>query len=174
MDTHDDFDTQRASAPVGSIVEGTVAWVPSAGVIGVGVDLDLPALGFVDVVRLPTDPADWPSVGCRSTFEVVQHRPGQIRLEPMDPALRRAPTGDRYPTAEWNEIKRRYPVGSTVEMKVIRTFNSNRECSVTDGFLRETVEWSGRAPTEGARRNYRVERHRDTTQRVILVPSSAA
>jgi hypothetical protein len=165
----DELDRQRTSAPVGSILQGTVTWVPSpAGVIGVGVDLDLPARGFVDVLELPLNPDDWPTVGHRSTFEVLQHRRGEIRLSPTDEALRRAPDRGRYSAEDWADIKARYPVGSDVEMTVTRTFHSNRECSVEDGRLHETVEWSEEEPSVGAQRTFRVERHLDSAQRVIL------
>ncbi len=165
----DDLDVQRASAPVGSIVPGTVTWVPSpTGVVGVGVDLELSARGFVDVLELPLSPDDWPSVGHRSTFEVLQHRRGEIRLCPTDPALRRAPIRNRYSAEDWAGIKAGYPIGSDVEMTVTRTFRSNRECSVDDGLLAETLEWSGEEPRVGAQRTLRVERHLDSVQRVIL------
>lgn len=52
--------------------------------------------------------------------------------------------------------------------EITRTFRLNRECSVDDGRLDETVEWSGVEPSVGAKRTFRVERHLDTVQRVIL------
>jgi hypothetical protein len=166
----DDLDRQRASAPIGTVVHGTVAWVPSPiGVIGIGVDLGLQSRGFVDLLALPRNSEDWPTVGDTSTFEVLQHRHGEIRLLPADPALRRSPTHHRWSETAWSDVKGRYPVGSEVEMTVTRTFVANRECSVDDGHLQETVEWSGQEPAVGERRTFRVERHLDSIQRVVLV-----
>lgn len=145
------------------------------GTVGVFVDLDLPALGFVDVLGLPMNPDEWPAVGRTTKFEVLQHDVGQIRLRPLDPALRRSSSAKRYSGQKWDEIKRRYPVGSLVELTVVQFFMSNWGCAVSDGFLDEVVEWSGEAPAEGTPQRCRVERHLDSSQRVVLVsPESNA
>jgi len=74
---------------VGQRLTGTVVLVPRLGSIGVFVDLGLPDIGFVDVLRLPHDPERWPRVGTVTTFEVVWITDRcQIRLAPLDPAFR--------------------------------------------------------------------------------------
>lgn len=169
MDSVDDLERQRAAAPIGTTVTGTISSVPSPlGVVGVFVDLGLAAIGFVDHGALPFDPADWPRVGQTTTFEVLQHRYRQIRLYPTDAALRRSPTLRGYTADRWEAIRRRYPIGAVAEMTVHEVFPGNRECRVTDGFLRETVEWSGDAPRPGTLQRYRVVQHLNVTQRVLL------
>lgn len=172
MDALDDLDRQRASAPVGTVVQGTVAYVPRpTGVIGVFVDLGLPTGGFIDLGELPLDTDRWPAVGDNLTLEVQQHRQGQIRLSPLDPALR------RHPALSWrcgeSDITSRYPVGAVVDMTVTYVFTANRECSVSDGYLDTTVEWSGERPIEGASMPCRVERHGAITRQVVLAPLPA-
>lgn len=65
-------------------------WVPRPGAIGIGIDLGLPAGGFVDVLHLPLDDARWPAKGTTADFTIwwMDERP-QIRLMPADPRYRR-------------------------------------------------------------------------------------
>src|SRR6478735_8326193 len=51
-------------------------------------DLGAPPDGFVDILILPEDPNQWPPVGHEGFFEILQHRPGQVRLFPTDPSMR--------------------------------------------------------------------------------------
>ncbi|ANZ37189.1 hypothetical protein BBK82_15070 [Lentzea guizhouensis] len=82
------WESFRAYLSIGQQLTGTVDWVPRPGVIGVGVDLDLPFDGFVDVLWLPRDAERWPRVGTVTTFEVVWlDDRQQIRLKPLDPAF---------------------------------------------------------------------------------------
>ena len=136
--------------------------------VGIFVDLGLPAGGFVDVLTLPMDPDDWPSVGTILDFEVLQHHPGQVRLYPLDPRYRRAERGWGYTPEQWSDLKRRYPVGSVVTLRVSEVFRSNRECRITDGFLIEGVDWSGSEPGIGDEADYLVTEHRDTVRRLLL------
>ncbi|MET9382764.1 hypothetical protein ABZY09_17235 [Streptomyces sp. NPDC002928] len=75
--------------PSGARVTGTIApspWPP--GRTGLRVDLGLPVDGFVDVLHLPREGADWPPVDRVLEFEVVtvlfmpKSRAPQIRLRP--------------------------------------------------------------------------------------------
>lgn len=79
----------RATLQVGQRLSGTITWIPKPGAIGIGVDLGLPAGGFIDVLLLPRDPQRWPELGSRTEFVIssMDTRP-QIRLCPVDPALR--------------------------------------------------------------------------------------
>jgi hypothetical protein len=64
------------------------------GAIGVFVDLGLAVGGFVDVLMLPFDATQWPTVGTVAEFEIwwMDERP-QIRLKPIDPAYLREDFG---------------------------------------------------------------------------------
>ncbi|MEV0662719.1 hypothetical protein ACIBI3_22285 [Actinomadura luteofluorescens] len=75
---------------LGQPLSGTVVWVPRPGAIGIGVDLGLPVGGFVDVLHLPVDSAQWPAKGTTTDFTIwwMDERP-QIRLMPADPRYRR-------------------------------------------------------------------------------------
>jgi hypothetical protein len=71
---------------------GTVAWMLRPGVTGIGVDLGLPARGFVDFDHMPRDPARWPALGTVTTFIIwwIDEWPRpEIRLVPADPRYRR-------------------------------------------------------------------------------------
>ncbi|MBE3008392.1 hypothetical protein IL992_04225 [Microbispora sp. NEAU-D428] len=80
----------RPQLQLGQRLTGTVVWVPQPGTIGIGIDVDLPIGGFVDVLLLPRDTTRWPAQGSRLAFHVwwMDDRP-QIRLLPADPHLRR-------------------------------------------------------------------------------------
>lgn len=75
----------RPQLRLGQPLAGTVVWVPRPGAIGIGVDVGLAVGGFVDVLMLPFDPAQWPTVGTVAEFEIwwFDERP-QIRLRPVD------------------------------------------------------------------------------------------
>lgn len=57
---------------------------------GIFVDLNLPVVGFVDVLLLPHDAGRWPETGTETDFEIwwMDERP-QIRLKPVDSAYLR-------------------------------------------------------------------------------------
>ncbi|MBL1075835.1 hypothetical protein JK358_15675 [Nocardia sp. 2] len=78
--------------PEGSRVTGTVEALPwGPGQTGILVDIGIPIPGFVDKAHLPGDPGEWPTIGVRGTFRVLQIRFSQwedtarlqIRLEPI-------------------------------------------------------------------------------------------
>ncbi|WP_329125221.1 hypothetical protein [Streptomyces sp. NBC_01465] len=88
--------------PDGTRLTGTVARTPwPSGVTGLFVDLGLPVGGFVDVVHLPYDGADWPAEDTVVAFEIVTVRawPPQIRLRPLDGLSRRTPPRGSPPPA---------------------------------------------------------------------------
>jgi hypothetical protein len=89
-------DPSRQRFPIGARVVGTVADVPRPGGIGVFVKLEGRTQGFVDVLHLPLETHEWPSVGSVATFEILRHRRGQVRLFPVGDGIpvprRRFPT----------------------------------------------------------------------------------
>ncbi|MFJ1766000.1 hypothetical protein ACIOD2_37120 [Amycolatopsis sp. NPDC088138] len=155
---------------VGSAVTGTVSLIPRPGAIGIIVDLDGETEGFVDVLSLPRQVESWPAVGTRTTFEVLDRRPGQIRLWPLDARFRSGPLGNGVSEDDWRARKSRYPVGVTLTAEVSQAF-------VSDGsyFVRYEGGWSllegeGDLPAVGSRAEYEVVRHLDTTRRTLLRP----
>jgi hypothetical protein len=133
-----------------------------AGRAGVVVDLSQPPQGWVDVLHLPEDPTHWPAVGVTGLFEVLQHRPGQVRLFPLDAGMRgRRTRFSRWSGEEWAEITRRYPEGSVVVGAVTQVFPSNRaftvefeDCWLTRKTVRTVPHYrrhSGRRPTRDLR-----------------------
>ncbi|TLP54507.1 hypothetical protein [Microbispora triticiradicis] len=86
----DVWDQLRSRLQLGQQLTGTVVWVPNPRATGIGVDVDLPIGGFVDVFQLPHDTTRWPVVGTQMAFYVwwMDDRP-QIRLLPADPHYRR-------------------------------------------------------------------------------------
>jgi hypothetical protein len=80
-----DLDGARRLLPEGSQVNGIISQVSQPGVTGVFVDLPHGMVGFVDVIQLPRNADEWPKPGQRLRFEVLQHRPGEVRLWPLDP-----------------------------------------------------------------------------------------
>src|SRR5437667_12714862 len=114
----------RLAFPVGDRVPGAVSAVPmGAGRAGVLVDLGQPPDGWIDVLHLPEDPTRWPAVGLAGYFEVLQHRPGQVRLFPLDARMRgRRMRLSRWSGEEWAAITRRYPEGSGVAGTVTHVF----------------------------------------------------
>lgn len=81
MEPPDDLTIARRRFPVGSRVRARIEAVPwGPGRTGVVVDLGGPGHGFVDILHLPDNPEDWPPAGRVGFFEVLQHRPGEVRL----------------------------------------------------------------------------------------------
>ncbi|MFE9917656.1 hypothetical protein ACFYPG_21105 [Micromonospora sp. NPDC005553] len=170
----DKFDTARRRFPVGEHIRGEVVLIPKPGAIGLMVDVGQEAEGFVDVLVLPHEPADWPAVGTVTTFEVLEHRTGQVRLLPLDERFR---SQTYLPSSlshqQWTSIKARFPIGSVVTATVTHVFVSNRECVVRFEDCWSSLEWNGDAPKIGDTDRYTVTRHLDVTRRVILTPSAA-
>jgi hypothetical protein len=78
-----------------------------------------------------------------------------------------------YSDEDWADLKSHYPIGAVVKAKVVNAFPSNRTSWVTDGRLTSLVEWSSMTslPGEGVQRDYRVMKHLDATQRILLAPA---
>ena len=115
--TEDELDLQRGRYPLGAHITGRVSHIPRPGAIGLFVDLGEPPGGFVDVLNLPYAADEWPTVGTEATFEVVQHRVGQVRLWPLDPELRTTDPVGR----STEQLHARYPVGSDITGVVPRS-----------------------------------------------------
>lgn len=134
--------------------------------IGIFLDAGEPPTGFVDVTALPHDPARWPRVGDESEFEVLQHREGQMRLWPTDPAWRGG--AHWVDDQEWTVITSAMHVGDVVPGRVTQVYTANRECSVDLGVATAIAEWSGEAPAVGQERQVVVKAVLDTTRRVLI------
>jgi hypothetical protein len=148
-----------------------VARIPKPGVIGLFVDLGHEPEGFVDVLSLPREPGEWPPVGTVTTFEVLQHRPGQVRLFPLDDRFRSPDRLPGVPTqVQWLLIKDRFPVGSEVTATVTRVFQANREYVVRFADCWSVLEWTGEAPRVGAAGRYTVTRYLDHTRQILITP----
>jgi hypothetical protein len=134
-------------------VRGTVIAIPiGPGRAGVLVDLGQPPQGWVDVLHLPDDPTQWPAVGMTGLVEVLQHRPGQVRLFPLDAGMRGRRT--RFPRwwgEDWAAITRRYPEGSVVAGTVTHVFPGNREYPVEFDDCWSVVEYEDIEPMVGSR-----------------------
>jgi hypothetical protein len=171
----DDLDLARARFPVGKHIRGRVSRLLKPGVIGLFVDLGQEPEGFVDVLWLPYEPGDWPVVGTVTTFEVLQHTPGQVRLFPLDDRFRRPsclPTGRTW--EQWLLIRDRFPVGSLVTGTVTHVYQYNREYVVRFEDYWSLLEWTGDAPEVGATGRYTVTKHLDRTLRIMLTPTDPA
>jgi hypothetical protein len=154
---------------VGSVVAGTVSIIPRPGAIGLFVDLGDAPQGFVDVLSLPRQLAEWPPVGTKITFEVLTRSPRQIRLWPLEPRFRSGPFDNGVSEDEWRARKARYPAGANLTAEVTAAY-------VSDGSYMVEYEggWSyieGRPPEVGSRAEYEVLRHLDTTRRTLLRPA---
>ncbi|MFF4779363.1 hypothetical protein ACFY05_41760 [Microtetraspora fusca] len=88
--SQDVWNQLRARLQLAQRLSGTAIWVPHPGAIGIGVDVDLPIGGFVDVLLLPRDTTQWPLEGTQMEFYIwwIDEYP-QIRLLPADPRHRR-------------------------------------------------------------------------------------
>ncbi|WP_433114699.1 hypothetical protein [Micromonospora sp. CA-246542] len=174
MAERDELDVARRRLPVGEHVTGQVVHIPRPGAIGLLVDLGQDVEGFVDVLVLPHDPAEWPSVGAVLTFEVLQHRPGQVRLFPLDASFRsRTYLPTNLSPEEWLALKMRFPTGSAVTATVTHLFTSNREYVVRFEDCSAALEWTGQVPRVGATGRYTITRHLDHTRRVVLTPTDS-
>ncbi len=162
--TEDELDLQRGRYPLGAHITGRVSHIPRPGAIGLFVDLGEPPGGFVDVLNLPYAADEWPTVGTEATFEVVQHRVGQVRLWPLDPELRTTDPVGR----STEQLHARYPVGSDITGVVTEVFPSNREYWVEFGDDGAAVEWTGVAPEIGDVRRFRVSRHLMSPRALLL------
>ncbi|WP_280419498.1 hypothetical protein [Nocardia carnea] len=155
--------------PIGDHVTGVVTHIPRPGAIGLFVDLGRSPIGFVDVMNLPLSADQWPAVGTMTEFEVLQHRRGQVRLWPLDSALRSSRAG--FPVmseSEWRVVKSRYPVGAGVAAEITDVFPVNREYFVTFDGLWSGLSWSGTPPVVGTTAQFAVDRHLDATRRIRL------
>jgi len=171
----DDLDIARARFPVGKHIRGRVSRLLKPGAVGLFVDLGQEPGGFVDVLWLPYEPGDWPPVGTVTTFEVLQHTPGQVRLFPLDERFRcppSLPTGRTH--EQWLLIKDRFPVGSQVTGTVTHVYRYNREYAVRFEDCRSLLEWTGDVPQVGATGGYTVTKHLDQTLRIMLTPTDPA
>jgi hypothetical protein len=142
------------------------------GRAGAAVDLGDAVPGWVDVLLLPEEPADWPRAGRSGFFEVLQHRGFEIRLLPLDAGMRSwGCRCSRWSGPEWAAISQRWPVGSVVGATVMEVFASNREYTVrfADGW--EAVEYDGTPPHPGTVVRLVVERLSEWTRRLILQPA---
>lgn len=166
--TESDLDAARRTFLVGDHVTGTVTLIPRPGVIGLFVDLGTPPTGFVDVLHLPRSVDEWPGVGTVTDFEVLQHRHRQVRLWPLDDAFR-VGTADYWRSEpEWHAVKHRYPVGAEVIAEITHVYPSNREYTVRFDGVWSALEWTDTPPVAGTSARFVVERHLDTTRRVLL------
>lgn len=141
----------RRTFPIGDRVRGTVSAIPMGpGRAGILVDLGQPPEGWVDVLHLPHDPARWPVVGRTGLFDVLHHRPGQVRLFPLDAGMRGTRARySRWSGEEWAAITRRYPQGSIVVGTVTDLFPGNRECTVVFDDCWSVVEYDDNEPVVG-------------------------
>jgi hypothetical protein len=104
-------------------------------------------------------------------FEVLQHRPAQVRLFPLDERFRSPDRLPGVPTREqWLVIKDRFLVGSEVTATVTGVFPANREYVVRFEDCWSTLEWTGDAPRVGTANRYTVTRHLDQTRRIMITP----
>jgi hypothetical protein len=171
-----DLSEARRLLPEGSQVTGTISVVPKPGVIGVFVDLPHGIEGFVDVLELPRDAGQWPEPGQVLRFEVLQHRPGQVRLWPLDPRFHHHEMPQET-EAEWRRAKLRYPVGSVVSAQVARVFPRNHEYWIrftgddSQHWSSALLPWTGEPPVEGSTGYYRIVAHLDTTRRIMVAPA---
>ncbi|WP_157437871.1 hypothetical protein [Actinoplanes subtropicus] len=162
----------RHRFPVGDRVRGRISALPwGPGLTGLFVDLGAAPDGFVDVLHLPEDPGHWPSVGHEGLFEVLKHRPGQVRLFPLDASMR----SKRYrvslwPGNEWTAITARYPVGSVVTGTVTDLFLPDREYAVRFPDFWSVVQYDGAPPAVGSSGAYIVTRQLEWTRRLLVNP----
>jgi hypothetical protein len=171
----DRLDAARARFPVGEEITGQVIHIPRPGTIGLLVDLGHEPQGFVDVLHLPRDPDQWPPVETVTAFEVLQHRPGQVRLFPLDERFRSPDHLLGTPTLDdWQVIKGRFPVGFEVAATVTSVYPANREYGVQFEDRWATLEWTGDAPLLGSTSRFVVAGHLDETRRIMLTPATTA
>ncbi|MFJ8477002.1 SUKH-3 domain-containing protein [Kitasatospora sp. NPDC094011] len=131
----------RRELRLGQRLSGTVAAVPTPGVIGLFVDLGLAVGGFVDVLLLPADGSRWPVVGTVAEFEVwwADQRP-QVRLKPVE---------RRFLRADFDEWRERWRPGWPEDVPVDQAWVEAeaaplREAGVVEETLRAAGWWPGR------------------------------
>jgi hypothetical protein len=163
----------RRRFPVGDRVRGRVSTMPwGPGRTGLFVDLGSGPTGFVDVLHLPEDPQRWPPVGYEGSFEIMQHRPGQVRLFPLDAGMR--PEGGRAylrTDGEWETITDRYPLGLVVTGIVTEVFAREREYCVRFEDVRSVMEYDDLPPVVGAVGSYVVTRHMESIRQIRVEPA---
>jgi len=163
-----ELDAARTTYPEGDHVAGTVTQIPYPGAIGLFVDLGRPPGGFVDALHLPISADRWPAVGTVTEFEVLQHRPGQVRLWPLDAGFRSDTANSNMTEAEWRALKNRHPLESEVTAEVVQVYPANREYIVTFDGVSSAIPWTGPRPTVGTVARFVVDRHLDATRRIRL------
>lgn len=159
----------RRCYPTGSRVVGAVGPTPSLPArSGVFVDLGGPPMGFVDGLSLPSDPAEWPPIGTTSAFEVFGHRPGQVRLWPLEARWQRQV--DRFgDVRKWARIRARYRLGQLVRGTVDKVYAGGEYGAIVDDWV-AVVEWADVEPVVGQVGDYRIVAVLDTTRRILLEP----
>ncbi|MEV0607911.1 hypothetical protein AB0I61_16265 [Polymorphospora rubra] len=164
----------RRRFPRGDRVRGRVSAVPwGPGRTGLFVDLGAEPEGFVDILHLPEDADQWPPVGREGVFEVLQHRPGQVRLFPLDAGMRaKQYRVSNWSGEEWAAVTARYPVGSLVTGTVTDVFPSNRSYGGRFDDVTSWVEYDGTPPVIGHVGSYTVTRHLEWTRQLLVRPSS--
>lgn len=169
----EDLSEARRRFPRGERVRGRVSAAPwGAGLTGLLVDLGSEPEGFVDVLHLPEDPDRWPSVGHEGLFEVLQHRPGQVRLFPLDAGMRgQRCRVSKWSGPEWAAITERYPVGASVMGAVTDVFLMDREYGVRFDDCWTAVEYDEVPPVVGTVSTYVVTRHLEWTRRIMIHPA---
>ncbi|MBU3066122.1 hypothetical protein KO481_31975 [Nocardia sp. NEAU-G5] len=85
------WDGIRSNLSLGQRLTGTVVSVPRPGTIGMFVDIEMPVIGFVDVLLLPFDVSRWPAEGVVTDFLIwwMDPKNPQIRLVPAKSIYRR-------------------------------------------------------------------------------------
>lgn len=166
----DDLDIARDRFPVGDHVSGIVTRVPQPGRIGLMVDLGRAPTGFVDVLHLPRSTEQWPTVRTVSDFEVLQHRPGQVRLWPLDARFRRDSIRMPMTGLAWRAFKLRHPLNSLAAAKIVAVYPSNREYNVMFDGIHSSLAWTDSPPEVGTVATYRIDRQLDDTRRILLRP----
>ncbi|WP_164842501.1 hypothetical protein [Actinoplanes solisilvae] len=135
------------------------------------VDVNDPVPGWVDVLALPEEPEQWPQLGRKGLFEVLQHRGFEIRLLPLDASMRgRTARNWRRWGHEWAALTQRFPVRTVLDATVDHVFPGNREYTVRFGDYYEAVEYEGSPPGLGAVVSVVVVRRSEWTRSLILQP----
>ncbi|MEV0734308.1 hypothetical protein [Polymorphospora sp. NPDC050346] len=173
MSKLDELATARRRFPCGDRVRGRVAAVPfGPGRTGLFVEMGAHPEGFVDVLHLPEDPRRWPPVGREGFFEVLSHRPGQVRLFPLDAGMRaRHYHASNWSGEQWAAMTERYPIGSMVTGTVTDVFPGGREYAVRFVGGGSFVEYDEVPPAIGTVATYLVTRHLEWTHRIMVRPA---
>ncbi|MFC4063443.1 hypothetical protein [Actinoplanes subglobosus] len=172
MSEFDQLTAARRRFPVGDRVRGRVSALPfGAGRTGLFVDLGAEPGGFVDVIHLPDNPGAWPEVGREALFEVLIHRPGQVRLYPLDAGMRsRFYRLSPMSGEEWAALTRRHPPGSTAIGTVSDVTPGDRTYGVRFDDFHSFVEYDGPPPESGRTGTYTIVRQLEWTRRILVAP----